>query len=273
MGNLWGDSEYWTLPFIGQIMTRAFNAFETVFWREANTTYFFVIETPTDSNLDSETINQISSNLESNVSTAMRMKRQGQAADIHVPLYEGATLKIQAIGADGKQIDYSIPMKTVFEQAAAGLDYPLFMFGLHSESSAYKLTTHQAERIKTKITQLRKRVFSQENKVISAHLAMNNIVPTYVAVWDSISLTDKVEEAKAVLMQKQASKIVSETALNMFELGMDDPDVITDYLAENGLIKYNKDMNRERFRKMVKTKIMRLESQRLEDYWKVENEN
>jgi len=94
-----------------------------------------------------------------------------------------------------------------------------------------------------------------------------------VAVWDSISLTDKVEEARAVLMQKQANKIVSETALNMFELGIDDPDVITDYLAENGFIKYNKEINRERFRQMVKTKIMLLESQRLEDYWKVEDEN
>ena len=269
LGSFFGESVYNALPFVGQVITRALNSFDTRYWRESNPTYFFSIESDKEIQMEEADMNFLISSLKSSVQSVMQLKKMGQTGDIYAPLPSGSKLVIKAIGADGKEFKDEIPIKTVLEQASSGLGYPLFMLNIHSESSAYKLTTHQAELITTMIKQFRKLVEQTDRYIINMHLTMNRIQPTYSITWDDVNLSDEVEKARAELLRAQAKKAIAETVKLLTESGlMQDTESISEFMIENNLIKLNKDYNKDRLMSEIKTFLFLKESDKINEYYK-----
>lgn len=269
LNDLFGESMFRSLPFVGQILTRALNAFETRYWREGNPTYFFSIETDKDSPLTDTDVNTMSSLLQTSVKDVMQLKRMGQAGDVFAPMWGGAKLIIKAIGVDKQSFNDEIPMKTVFEQISAGTGYPLFLLNVHSESSAYKLTTHQAENVTAQINQKRFLLEYIDKYIINMHLTMLRIQPTYKIKWNDVNLTDETEKARAELFRAQAKKAIAETVIQMASSGLiEDTNAITDFIIENNLMKLEKSFNKERLMSEVKNFLLLKDEKKLDEYFK-----
>ena len=113
---------------------------------------------------------------------------------------------IRVIGADGPILDSQVPVRQLLEQIVAKTGLPPFLLGL-SWSTTERMSAQQADLLTTELWALRRAVEPVLERIFRQHLLLTGKSCPVKIVWDEISLTDTVEEARAALYRAQARQL------------------------------------------------------------------
>ena len=114
---------------------------------------------------------------------------------------------IRVIGADGKALDSSVPVRQLLEQIVAKTGLPPFLLGL-SWSTTERMSEQQADLITSELWALRRTVQPMLERICETYLRLHGIGLVPEIVWDEISLQDLAETARAELYHAQAQQIM-----------------------------------------------------------------
>jgi hypothetical protein len=98
------------------------------------------------------------------------------------------------------------PVKEMLEQIVAKLGIPPFLLGL-SWSTTERMAAQQTDLLTSELWYYRGILTPIIKKILNEFLKREGYESNYEIVWDSISLQDEVEEARARLLRAQAQTL------------------------------------------------------------------
>lgn len=135
-------------------------------------------------------------------SRAMQSTRDGTVRDF-VMLGD---VDIRTIGADADIPDTEAPVRQILEQLVSTTGVPPFLLGL-SWSSTERMSAQQADMMTSEIWAIRRSLTPVVERVCDLWMAMHGLRADCETVWESISLQDQVEEAKARWYDAQTAEL------------------------------------------------------------------
>ena len=115
-------------------------------------------------------------------------------------------VSIKAIGADGQQLDSSVPVRQMLEQIVAKLGIPPFLLGL-SWSSTERMSSQQADMLTSELTAYRRILEPVIGKICKTWLRLNGYADEARVVWDEITMQDEVDHANARYLTARAEAL------------------------------------------------------------------
>lgn len=115
-------------------------------------------------------------------------------------------VEIKVIGSDNQIPDSEVPVRQILEQLVARTGIPPFMLGL-SWSSTERMSSQQAELLNSELSAIRRCLEPVLDKICRLWLQMHGFACDFEIVWNPISLSDDLEEARAALYYAQAEKL------------------------------------------------------------------
>ena len=112
-------------------------------------------------------------------------------------------VKIKVIGADNQMIDTDVPVRQMLEQIVAKFGLPPFLLGL-CWSTTERMAEQQTDLLTTELWYYRSILTPVIDKICREYLKREGLEQSFTVEWDSISLQDEVEEARARLINAQA---------------------------------------------------------------------
>jgi len=234
-GHPQGYSMIYSLPFVSQILLRMEKSWENATWRVGDPTFVTVITG--GEGQPSQDVNKMADSIESQFANVMKLRRQGQTADVFGAVPYRGRVDIKTLGADGEVIVDEIPVRTILEQVVAQIGLPPYMLGI-SWSTTERMSKDQADMIVGDVNWERDRLEHIIRKVTDMFLILNGKAGAkWKMKWNEVNLLDEENQAKAKLWNAQAAfKMIEATALALGYGWMDDQDA-EDFLRREGIIK------------------------------------
>jgi hypothetical protein len=115
-------------------------------------------------------------------------------------------VEIKVIGADNQELSSEIPVRQLLEQIVAKTGIPPFLLGL-SWSSTERMSEQQIDILTTELEHFRRILEPCILKICNLWALGEGYSPEFSIVWDTISLKDEVEPARARLLNAQAESL------------------------------------------------------------------
>lgn len=201
-GKLLGTSLLRGLPFVSNILLTIYNTVGEN-WEHAGNLRYAVTYKPQSESGDAtgakERAEQMANAWREAMSSRDSVKDFVAVGDVSV----------KVIGADCNVLDSEIPVKQLLEQIIAKTGLPPYMLGLNW-STTERMSTQQADILTTELEAYRRILTPILMKIGRKYLELNGIPSSLEVVWDSITLQDETELARARLYDAQTEKILKE---------------------------------------------------------------
>lgn len=198
-GKILGTSLLAGLPFIADILLTVYNTIGEN-WRHAGNLRYAVTYKPTDDSVDAtQRANQIASAWQQAMSCKDTVKDFVAVGDVSV----------KVIGADNNVLSSEIPVRQLLEQLVAKTGLPPYMLGL-SWSTTERMSAQQADVLTTELEAYRRLLTPVLLKIANKYLHTIGRYQPVSVHWETITLQDETEHARACLYNAQAQKIAKE---------------------------------------------------------------
>ena len=200
-GKILGTSLLRGLPFVSDILLKIYNTIGENWEHAGNIRYAVTYKPQGEADLSSakDRANQMASAWKDAMSSKDAVKDFVAVGDVSV----------KVIGADNKVLDSEIPVKQLLEQIVAKTGLPPYMFGF-SWSTTERMSMQQADILTSELEAYRRIVNPILLKIANKYFELNGIPKSVSVVWDTITLQDETETARARLYDAQADKILRE---------------------------------------------------------------
>ena len=195
----YGVSLFRGMPFLADILMKIYQAVGTNWERSGNVRYSVICKGSDD--LDPAVAQERGSQMAQEWAKAMEDTKNGTVRDFVAV----GDVQIKAIGADAPILDSQVPVRQILEQLIAKTGLPPFLLGL-SWSTTERMSAQQADILTTELWALRRTVEPVLRRICKRYLALEGLDDRVDIIWDSISLQDMTEQAKAELYKAQAEK-------------------------------------------------------------------
>ena len=195
----YGVSLFRGMPFLADILMKIYQAVGTNWERSGNVRYSVICKGSDD--LDPAVAQERGSQMAQEWAKAMEDTKNGTVRDFVAV----GDVQIKAIGSDAPILDSQVPVRQILEQLVAKTGLPPFLLGL-SWSTTERMSAQQADILTTELWALRRTVEPVLRRICKRYLALEGLDDRVEIIWDSISLQDMTEQAKAELYKAQAEK-------------------------------------------------------------------
>lgn len=200
-GKILGTSLLRGLPFVSDILLTIYNTIGEN-WNHAGNLRYAVTYKPGDS-IDSGNAKERAEQMAEAWRDAMSSK------DTVKDFVAVGDVSVKVIGADSGVLNSEVPVKQLLEQIVAKTGLPPYMLGL-SWSTTERMSSQQADVLTTELEAYRRILNPVLLRIGKKYLEINGIGSSVEIVWDSITMQDETEMAKARLYDAQAEKILRE---------------------------------------------------------------
>lgn len=198
-GKILGTSLLAGLPFIADILLTVYNTIGEN-WRHAGNLRYAVTYKPNDDSVDgAQRAKEIASAWQQAMSRKDTVKDFVAVGDVSV----------KVIGADNNVLSSEIPVRQLLEQLVAKTGLPPYMLGL-SWSTTERMSAQQADVLTTELEAYRRLLEPVLLKIAQKYLQINGRYVPVKVHWETITLQDETEHARACLYNAQAQKIAKE---------------------------------------------------------------
>ena len=197
----YGVSMLRSMPFLTDILLKIYNAIG-VNWERIGNVRFAVVYKPQGDIVDRAYARERSAQIAKEWSYAMQSGKNGAVRDFVAV----GDVEVKVIGADNQVPDSEVPVRQILEQIVARTGIPPFMLGL-SWSTTERMSSQQAELLSSELMAIRRCLTPVLDRICGLWLQMHGYSCAFDIVWDPISLSDDLEEAKAALYYAQAETI------------------------------------------------------------------
>lgn len=197
----YGVSMLRSMPFLTDILLKIYNAIG-VNWERVGNVRFAVVYKPQGDIVDRAYARERSAQIAKEWSYAMQSGKNGAVRDFVAV----GDVEVKVIGADNQVPDSEVPVRQILEQIVARTGIPPFMLGL-SWSTTERMSSQQAELLSSELAAIRRCLTPVLDKICGLWLRMHGYSCGFEVVWDPISLSDDLEEARAALYYAQAETI------------------------------------------------------------------
>lgn len=198
-GEIKGRSILEGLPFVTSVLLKIFDSVGQNFERMGNLR-FAVTYKPGNDSLDRAYAREIAQNMASQWAETMRDTQ-------HIRDFVAVgDVDIKVIGADSQMMDTQVPVRQMLEQIIAKLGLPPFILGL-SWSTTERMSKQQADILTSELESYRNLLTPVIRRICGYQLAMKGIPGRVWVEWNSISIADEVEQARAKLLRAQAAQV------------------------------------------------------------------
>lgn len=201
-GKILGTSILRGLPFISDILLTIYNTIGEN-WSHAGNLRYAVTYKPQGDGADAGNARERAAQMAEAWRDAMSSK------DTVKDFVAVGDVAVKVIGADSTVLDSEVPVKQLLEQIIAKTGLPPYMFGL-SWSTTERMSAQQADALTTELEAYRRILNPVLLKIGKKYLEVNGIAAKAEVVWDTITMQDETEAAKARLYDAQAEKILGE---------------------------------------------------------------
>ncbi|MGW9128164.1 hypothetical protein ACWGPW_24635, partial [Paenibacillus chitinolyticus] len=215
------------LPFLTDILAKIFYATGRNWERFGDLKYSVDIQLP--DGITPDQAKGFIEQAESSWSSAMAKTRSGKVQD-----FIATNVKVAVIGADAKQLEMEIPVRTILEQIVAKIGLPPFVFGF-SWSARDTMTKSQADILTSLIDDWREMITPSIDQVVEWWCRFRGYPVQYEMEWPDASLQDIEGMANAELTQARAENQRLQNimlARDLEEQGYIEPDV-AEHIVEN----------------------------------------
>ncbi|MDE6110574.1 MAG: phage portal protein, partial [Eubacterium sp.] len=200
-GKILGTSLLRGLPFVSDVLLTIYNTIGEN-WSHAGNLRYAVTYKPSDS-IDSGNAKERAEQMAEAWKDAMSSK------DTVKDFVAVGDVSVKVIGADSGVLNSEVPVKQLMEQIIAKTGLPPYMLGL-SWSTTERMSSQQADVLTTELEAYRRILDPVLLKIGKKYLEINGIGSSIEIVWDSITMQDETEMAKARLYDAQTEKILRE---------------------------------------------------------------
>jgi len=201
-GEIPGRSLLKGLPFIADILLKIYNTIGQN-WEHAGNLRYAVTYKPENEGLDHFTAKERARQIASAWSEAMGSK------DAVKDFVAVGDVSVKVIGADNVVLDSEIPVRQLLEQIVAKTGLPPYMLGL-SWSTTERMSAQQADILTSELEYYRMILTPVLLKIGKKFLSTRGLALPLRICWNTITLQDETEHAKARLYDAQARKIETE---------------------------------------------------------------
>ncbi len=200
-GKILGTSLLRGLPFVSDILLTIYNTIGEN-WSHAGNLRYAVTYKPGDS-IDSSNAKERAEQMAEAWRDAMSSK------DTIKDFVAVGDVSVKVIGADSGVLNSEVPVKQLMEQIIAKTGLPPYMLGL-SWSTTERMSSQQADVLTTELEAYRRILNPVLLRIGKKYLEINGIGSSIEIVWDSITMQDETEMARARLYDAQTEKILRE---------------------------------------------------------------
>lgn len=200
-GKILGTSLLRGLPFVADILLTIYNTIGEN-WNHAGNLRYAVTYKPSES-IDSGSAKERAEQMAEAWRDAMSSKETVK------DFVAVGDVSVKVIGADSEVLDSEIPVKQLLEQIIAKTGLPPYMLGL-SWSTTERMSAQQADVLTTELEAYRRILNPILMKIGRKYLEINGIGSSVNIVWDTITMQDETEIAKARLYDAQTERILRE---------------------------------------------------------------
>ncbi len=197
-----GSSLLSGLPFVSAVLMKIYESIGTNFDRLGNLR-FAVTYNPPDGVLEGGFAEDRAEEIAREWSAAMS---DGGTVRDFVAVGD---VNIRVIGADNQIIDTDIPVRQMLEQIISKLGLPPFLLGL-SWSTTERMSAEQSDILTSELWHYRSILEPVILKICREFLIRSGLDDNISLIWDTVSLRDEVETARARLINVQAEKLEKE---------------------------------------------------------------
>lgn len=201
--NPYGVSIFRGMPFLADILMKIYSTIGTNWERAGNIRYSVICKGGED--MDPAVVQERGRQVAEEWAKAMEDGKNGTVRDFVAV----GDVEIKVIGGESPILDSEVPVRQILEQLVAKTGLPPFLLGLNW-STTERMSTQQADLLTSELWALRRSVQPVLEKICRTFLALEGLDNRVEILWDSISLKDITEEAKAELYRAQAEKARSE---------------------------------------------------------------
>lgn len=201
-GKILGTSLLRGLPFVSDILLTIYNTIGEN-WDHAGNLRYAVTYKPQSDGADAGNAKERAEQMAEAWRDAMSSK------DTVKDFVAVGDVSVKVIGADCNVLDSEVPVKQLLEQIVAKTGLPPYMLGL-SWSTTERMSSQQADVLTTELRAYRRILDPVLSKIAGKYLEINGIAEAVEVVWDTITMQDETETAKARLYDAQTEKILRE---------------------------------------------------------------
>jgi len=235
-GHPQGYSLLYSLPFVSQIFIRMEKSWDNYTWRIGDPTFMTVVKGGEGQDSAVE-VKGIAESISEQVTSIMQKRRVGQTGDLTGWIPHGGDVTVSMLGAEGKMLDFEIPIHTILEQIVAKTGLPPFMLGI-SWSTTERMSTHQADMIVSNVKWQRKRIEPIIEQAVNAYLTFQGKAGAEWGIeWHEVNLQDEVEQAKSRNLNSMAAEKEIGNIIMLMSMNLTSQEDAEEYLREHGLIK------------------------------------
>ena len=199
----YGVSLFRGMPFLADILMKIYNTVGVNWERAGNIRYSVICKAGDD--IDPSSAAQRGAQVAREWARAMEDGKNGMVRDFVAV----GDVQIKVIGGDAQILDSQVPVRQILEQLVAKTGLPPFLLGL-SWSTTERMSAQQADILTSELWALRRAVEPVLYRICKTFLALEGLDTQVEVKWDSISLQDIAEEAKADMYRAQAEKYRAE---------------------------------------------------------------
>ncbi len=216
--NPYGQSLFWGLPFIAEILAAMFsNLGET--WKRYGTPTFSVKWKPYVPEQFNDPSGEVGTGIVTSMLATLRdvqlRRMKGDIADF---AWAG-DYEISVLGAQGEQLDFTLPARTVMEQLVAKLHLPPMLFGLQWQAGE-RIGAEQAKLLSASIDAKRAGLAPGLLYVVQMRQALAGKPTDVTLCWDAPTLQDAIATAQADLYEAQAEEKDLANDKDLWRLGV-----------------------------------------------------
>jgi hypothetical protein len=218
----YGQSIFAHCPFIAELSIEMAHALKQDWNRTGAPSFAVTVKVPDGLAPGSDVgklMNTMLTGMQEAWTNALTSRKQGK--DI-VDFVAAGEINVQTIGADGQRLEFEIPWRSALEQIVAVTHLPPWMLGLHW-STTERLSDEQAQALQDIICDYQ----AEYTPTVLWAADWWARVRGYgsvgrVAQWPETSLRDRVELARADLIEAQAQATEERTAMSLWRAGVYD---------------------------------------------------
>lgn len=212
-----GTSLLYGLPFFSEIYTKMATSLKNT-WERFGVPIYFVRYRPAKeiSDPDATKGREVISTVMTGLQSAMAAKANGETMDLGA----AGDFDIEIVGADGQDLDISVPGRHIVEQIVAKLGIPPFLLGLQWATTE-RLSSVQASLLGENVDEIREHVASEMRYLVNLRQAfVGRPISDWDLEWEAPSLIDAMEEAQARKATAEAEAAELKHDLELARLGI-----------------------------------------------------
>ncbi|MEW6115653.1 MAG: hypothetical protein AB1553_01975 [Nitrospirota bacterium] len=196
---------------VSRTLATIFNSLQNVWERFGDPSFSLVYKSLTKDQIDLEARRQ---KLSTDLSNAVRSKREGKSVDFVSAIHKDAEIKLEIIGAVGQVLDVEMPMRALLEQIVAKTGLPPWMFGLRW-STTQGLSDSEAEMILADVKTRQAAKTPLLYRLVRELLLLRGRTwkpGDWTITWKTVNLHDLVKQAQARFLNGQADMYYMQNA-------------------------------------------------------------